>query len=234
MKITVKDNFFNCADQLRDIALSLDRWVKADTVEHPQGWRGLRTLPLREYKIELLDSITEQLFNYLWIVHDLNNWRYPPYTDPVNPPSRLNNFLQDPMISTYFHQAPAYIINSRVNFNMMKYHADYLSCAGVIYLTPNAPEDGGTSILDFDKNKIINIENKYNRLVAYDGFNTHAPSNVFGNDLNTNRLTLTFFIHEKDDEEEFKQRDEEFLDIEEIKKLPDYEANGLLAYPFSS
>ena len=47
---------------------------------------------------------------------------------------------------------------------------------------------------------MINVENIYNRLVAYDGFNTHAPSKVFGNDLNTNRLTLTFFIHEKDDE----------------------------------
>jgi len=222
MDITVKDNFFKDPDYIRELALSLDHWATADTVDHPQGWRGIRSSPLKYYLSDVLDSICDQIFNYCYNVRDLKNWTYPSWETEVNPPERANNPLREPMLTGYFHQAPSYLINSLIDFPLMKYHMDYVSVAGLIYLTPEPPPMTGTSILDSKNNKMINVKNKYNRFVAYDGFNIHAVSGLFGDSKETNRLTLTFFIHEKEDEERFCQRDEEYLGLEEMKKLPIY------------
>jgi len=68
--------------------------------------------------------------------------------------------------------------------------------AGVVYLTPDAPSTAGTSILDANKNQFVNVENKYNRLIAYEASVIHGISELFGNSDDTGRLTFTFFIHD--------------------------------------
>jgi hypothetical protein len=202
MDLTVKDNFFKDPQIVRDLALSLDlsTWTIANAFDSPQGWRGMRSLPLRNYKNKILNSISQQIFNYCWIVHDLSNWRYPSWEKEFEP----NTALAEPMITTYFHYAPETIKDTIENYPLRKYHQDFISCAGVIYLNPFPLLSGGTSILDGINNKIINVKNKYNRFVAYDGYELHAPSKGFGNTPDTNRLTLTFFIHEKKDRSQYE------------------------------
>ena len=59
---------------------------------------------------------------------------------------------------------------------------------------PNPPKGTGTSILDGENNKIIQVENVYNRLVCYPGTSIHAPTNLFGDTMKDGRMTFTFFI----------------------------------------
>jgi len=66
-------------------------------------------------------------------------------------------------------------------------------------LTPDAPLNAGTSILYAEENKFVNLENKYNRLVAYESHRIHALSDTFGTTKETGRLTFTFFLHHVDD-----------------------------------
>ena len=76
------------------------------------------------------------------------------------------------------------------------YHCDNQRWGGMLYLTPDAPSTAGTSILDANKNQFVNVENKYNRLIAYEASVIHGISELFGNSDDTGRLTFTFFIHD--------------------------------------
>ena len=44
------------------------------------------------------------------------------------------------------------------------------------------------------ENKIVNVRNRYNRLLAYPAHFAHAPTDLFGEDFYTGRMTLTFFM----------------------------------------
>ena len=63
--------------------------------------------------------------------------------------------------------------------------------AGVIYLNPtpiNPLETGTWFTID---NQIKKIENKYNRLVLYDGADIHSAGSAWGDNWDDCRLTLT-------------------------------------------
>ena len=63
-----------------------------------------------------------------------------------------------------------------------------------MYLKPNPPRRSGTSLLNGKENKIVNVRNRYNRLLAYPAHFAHAPTDLFGEDFYTGRMTLTFFM----------------------------------------
>jgi len=71
------------------------------------------------------------------------------------------------------------------------WHFDQCSFAGVIYLN-KSPEDNSGTILMIDDEEVV-IENRYNRLVMYKNI-LHRPQRFFGTDIDTARMTLTFFI----------------------------------------
>lgn len=94
-------------------------------------------------------------------------------------------------------------------------HHDTKDLAGVLYLTPNAPLEYGTSIFRHKHTNImyglnqtnenirnedeweetINISNVYNRLILYNGMLYHRSNNFgFGNSLENSRLTQVFFM----------------------------------------
>lgn len=92
-----------------------------------------------------------------------------------------------------FHITTEKTRDSYPNFWQDRFHKDQHSpIAGVVYLSPDPPKNAGTSILDGKNNQFVNVENKYNRLVAYDGFRIHALSDVFGTSKETGRMTFTF------------------------------------------
>ena len=94
----------------------------------------------------------------------------------------------------YFHLTPESVMNAIPNFHEMKWHQDPCDFAGVIYLTPDPPENTGTCLLDEC------VPNVYNRLLAYSGKNLHGPDHLFGDGIDTTRLTITFFIWNSDGE----------------------------------
>lgn len=90
---------------------------------------------------------------------------------------------------------------------------------GVLYLTPDAPLEGGTSFYRSRVNKSIynhdhdflasdvysqdmtkwdiatEVKNIYNRLILFRGDQWHSSSTYFGHDNQTGRLTQVFFFH---------------------------------------
>lgn len=68
--------------------------------------------------------------------------------------------------------------------------------AAVLYLTPNAPYNSGTSLYDEDKQVTDVIANKYNRLVIYSADVFHKADKYFGDNLENGRLTQVFFIYD--------------------------------------
>lgn len=99
------------------------------------------------------------------------------------------------------------------------YHNDLQQWAGMIYLTPNAPFESGTSLYAhketkarhisdpgyehafsggfYDKTKFELVDcvgNVFNRLVIFNGKCIHAPSQYFGQTLEDSRLFHMFFF----------------------------------------
>lgn len=101
------------------------------------------------------------------------------------------------------------------------YHCDDQSWAGVIYLTPDAPVECGTTLFGHKKSKIrhsthpqvftevfntgtfldktpyepVDVAgNIYNRLVLWDATSIHSASEYFGSSVNNGRLFQIFFF----------------------------------------
>jgi tetratricopeptide (TPR) repeat protein len=98
-------------------------------------------------------------------------------------------------------------------------HRDCTDYAGVLYLTPHAPLDGGTTfyrhrqlgvelqnatnqaILDKDSSNLSKwdvvdrVGNRYNRLVLFNGRRSHMSGVYFGDSPSTGRLFQTFFFN---------------------------------------
>jgi hypothetical protein len=100
-------------------------------------------------------------------------------------------------------------------------HSDrYNNFAGVLFLTPDAPPDSGTSFYRFydgtvssindennlekvmfyckDRTKwetIYSVENKFNRLVLFDSRQYHQATGYFGDNIDNGRLVQLFFFN---------------------------------------
>lgn len=181
MNLLIRDDFFDqdIAQKLREIALSLDYTTDREMSErmgNRDGWKGSRTKKIAHYDKFFLYSCEQKVFKATSEFFDFKKLK----------------------ITSYFHMTFEDTKKSE-NYIRYKYHRDFSAqFAGIIYLTPDAPLEMGTSILDEENNKIINVENVYNRLVAYPSSYLHAVSDVFGKTKESARMTFTFFIHDKD------------------------------------
>ena len=187
----VIDDYFEEPDQIREIALSKYYRYGNDN-DGRSGWRGERTFPIRDVCPCCNQSINSYSKEDQLILE---------YSKKIfNDCDKHFNFVKESSdemsITPYFHITTEKTRNSLPYFNQDKFHADPCGpIAGVVYLTPDAPLNSGTSILYAEENQLVNVENKYNRLVAYESNRIHALSDVFGTSSETGRLTLTFFIH---------------------------------------
>ncbi len=196
MNLLIEDNYFEEPDLLRKIALSIDNYrIDNELRFPPNGWRGQRSHCLSELNNDLLNRCESNIFKLCYEYFDLGNFKYK-YTF-----SEYENPESDFMITSYFHITTEETRSAYVDFWQDRFHKDSdTAVAGIVYLNHNPPPNSGTTILDGQNNQFVNIENKYNRLVAYEGYRIHSLSDVFGTCNETGRLTFTFFIHE----EEFK------------------------------
>ena len=170
-KILIQDNFFDNAEDLRDLALST-RFFSAEEKNYDVGWRGYRTNELRDLDKNVLEVSCQKIRDEIIKFFNLK----------INQDD--GNF--------YFHIALSHTKNSLEDFDTSKFHTDDSRFAGIVYLSPNPPMKTGTTIIIDNQNK--DIENKFNRLVAYPSTYVHAPTDLFGDTMESGRLTLSFFI----------------------------------------
>jgi hypothetical protein len=166
-QILVIDNFLDNPDEIRQLAL----FYQYLTPTVNDGWKGYRSI----------------------------NWceNYSPYQDISKKIKRkvCEHFKldqKDLKIKCCFHYCLESTKNTCIpSFEEYKFHIDPFLISGVIYLTPNPPPNSGTEFLDF---KVRKVDNVYNRLVSYPSNIVHAPENLFGYDIMSSRITITFFL----------------------------------------
>lgn len=165
--IIIKDNFFSNPNYYRSLALD-----KKDQFKSPQysneNWKGYR-IPYYEKSFDRILKFVKKQFSIK---------------------------EKDILFETYFHYSLEKTKKSCFpTFNNYKMHIDPCSYSGIVYLTPDANIESGTTFIDSYNNSKIKIENYYNRLVCYPANILHGPTDLFGDDIYDGRLTLTFFIN---------------------------------------
>ena len=161
LDITIKDNYFPDVEHVRELAIRDRSWRISDRPDTGPGWRGIRSEKFKKLGYgsnEELLQIEKDIFDFIWEERKLKDWRYPSWEEDfpndyyemydLEQPSVANSPLLDPMITTYFHRSPANTVDMLYDFYSDRFHKDYLSCAGVIFLNPDPPPLTGTSILD--------------------------------------------------------------------------------------
>ena len=207
MELVVEDNFFDNPDEIREIALNLQQYRLIENIRSPSGWKGQRSAPFRMYNMDILNQQSKKVYDFLYEALNLSEYRYPSlqgYNGYIDGRQNAEHKPENLTITSYFHVTTESTKLAFSDFWTDRFHKDYLPYAGVVYLTPDAPLNAGTSILDGPRNQFVNVENKYNRLVAYNGYSLHGLSNVFGDSKETGRLTFTFFIHEEKYTDQFE------------------------------
>lgn len=195
--ILIKDDYFKNPDKLREIGLSKNNYRIDNGLDGSGiGWRGQRTLPLRILENQICPCCNQTVESY----SDIDNFLIEQSKNIFNDCNDFfnieNNTTEKMTITSYFHITTEKTKSAFPDFWQDRFHKDPPNTfAGVVYLNPESPLKSGTSVMDGKNNTLINVENKYNRLVAYDGQRIHALSDAFGDSKETGRMTLTFFIH---------------------------------------
>ncbi len=70
----------------------------------------------------------------------------------------VGEFNEEYTVTAYFHVSTEDTLKSMPFFPPNKFHQDSSFLAGVVYLTPDAPPDSGTSILHGEENEIVKID----------------------------------------------------------------------------
>lgn len=201
MKILIKDDYFSNPNYLREIALYKTKYREDNEIgSGPGGWRGKRSFPIR-----LENTLCPCCYRSINYTSDIDKFLSIESKKIFDLCCDFYNLDKEwASITTYFHITTEKTRYSLDDFSQQKFHMDDDSIvAGIVYLTPDAPLSAGTSILDGDENKFLNIQNKYNRLVAYEGNRIHGLSDVFGDTDETGRMTFTFFIQPPRNEQSY-------------------------------
>lgn len=196
--ILMQDDYFKNPDKLREIGLSKNNYRIDNEIggSNYAGWRGQRTLPIRIFNDQICPCCNQVVKSDSKIDKFLVEQSKKIFNVCNNFFNIENDSTEKMTITSYFHITTEKTKDAFPDFWQDRFHKDE-ACAisGIVYLNPEAPMDSGTSILDGKNNQFVNIENKYNRLVAYDGRRIHGLSNTFGDSKETGRMTFTFFIH---------------------------------------
>ena len=178
--ILLVDNFYPDPDNIRYHAMCSEYRTPRIEGEILDGWRGYRhEIPPGDELIPI-KLVKEKVCDYYQLNYD--NYE---------------------ILPNFHYSTEETKLTCHPSFDEYKYHVDD-NCsqyAGIVYLYPNPPENSGTTIIDPNTNEKIYIDNVYNRLICYPSNVLHGPTDLFGYDLESGRLTLTFFLYLREDYE---------------------------------
>tara|TARA_B110000967_G_C18900207_1_gene574268 strand:- start:5824 stop:6402 length:579 start_codon:yes stop_codon:yes gene_type:complete len=189
MKFTclVVDNFIQNPNEMREFGLSIDF-----NEYNPNNYPGIRSNPYEQKHI--LAVITNLL--------------KPFYTNVIYNPGVNSGQFQ---VTTINDMSWVHVDDTKGDAPEWLYE-QYHCITCVLYLTPNAPEEAGTSFFInenekpiknslgyIDDNppkykKIETIANKFNRILLFDSTLYHSSDCYFGTNKYDGRLTTTYFF----------------------------------------
>jgi len=173
--VTVISDFYDNPDEVRQYALSQKYTYRHEMKDASYVFPGCRTKDLRDISASLYDKVCKKLISIFHIPeHDVMRWQ----------------------ISTSFQ-----IVGAEYGAGLI--HQDQNTVfAGVLYLTPNAPLDAGTSL--FRKNSSYNDELYWKTIKGNDdNFKSKSPidfsyHSMFDEVIRVNNVYNTLILFEGD------------------------------------
>jgi hypothetical protein len=171
MNLTIIDNFLPYPNVVRSWALSqnfYDCKEMSEIANEPNTWPGLRSFQVTELDADYANVVLSKIAS---------------------------------IATHYFGMTSSLEIKS--SFQVCRkqdgdswIHVDNdVMVAGILYLTPDAPVEAGTTIYSSDPHVPVDvIGNIYNRLVMYNANLYHKSNMYFGTTLENSRLTQVFFV----------------------------------------
>jgi hypothetical protein len=158
------DNFFPNPDAIREYALSIEDWhIDPDSV-----WPGIRTNNLHTFAQDEHDGLAWSVYNC------------------------LSNYITARYDSFSKFYCMFHIVGEEHHHGVIHSDGTDLDFAGLVYLSPIAPIDSGTSIYNNDL-EVTTTQNVYNRCIIYDAHVQHTANKYFGKTMEDSRLALVFF-----------------------------------------
>lgn len=171
MNLAVIDNFLPYPNVVRSWALSqnfYDCKEMSEITKETNTWPGVRSLQVTDLDTDYANVVLSRIASIA-----VNNFGVP---------SNLE-------IKSSFQMCGKQDGDSWI-------HEDHdVSLAGILYLTPNAPIESGTTMYTPNPHVPVDvIGNVYNRLVMYTSNTPHKSNMYFGDTIENSRLTQVFFI----------------------------------------
>jgi hypothetical protein len=143
-------------------------YLPDDPRERSPNWRGYRTKDIQKIDENIHDIFYAKLFEKLFGGFSIAKIDY--------------------SVETYFHLLTKEFVPDEawIHTDPMRFFA------GVLYLSEN-PEPNSGTLLHIGDEK-ISVENKFNRLVVYNGSIKHRMEGSFGDSINNCRSTISFFV----------------------------------------
>lgn len=171
MNLVIIDNFLPYPNVVRTWALS-QKWYTcermAEEVGKPNTWPGLRTKQVNELDMDYANVI-------LGRISSIANYNF--------------------SISGNMEIASSFQLTRKTDGNSWIHLDDDVQLAGLLYLTPNAPVNCGTTLYSKPPHEVVDqVGNVFNRLVMYKADTYHKSTEYFGKDIMDGRLTQVFFV----------------------------------------
>lgn len=192
---TVVDNFFEDPIAIRKYALSLDYELD------PEGrWPGKRSKNLHIINRGLFDNICEKFFSLFYDVENDENLRWTvkaafQLTDSSYEEGWVHSDLSLISAVIYLNDNPDPNTGTTI-YKPKTVGTKMLHTEEKIRQIRNKNNGNYRKENNEQFEESIIIKNKFNRLVAFDGYSYHGANMFEGSTEETSRLTLVFFVEE--------------------------------------
>jgi len=173
MNLIILDNFLPYPNVVRTWALNQKYYSSKEISEINNGentWPGLRTINVNELDIGYADMVL----------------------------SRISYLAQSTFgLTENLSIRSSFQLTKEIDGDSWIHMDNDVEVAGILYLTPDAPIDAGTTIYTGHPHVARDIiGNVFNRLVLYKATEFHKSTKYFGNTNENSRLTQVFFINQ--------------------------------------
>jgi hypothetical protein len=196
--ITIVDDFFDYPDEVREFASQQEYFLDVDN-----RWPGKRTKSLNEINILLFNDVINKAISLFFNFKKTNiSWSASVFFQKVDSKYQEGWVHTDDNICTGI----VYLSKSKNKCGTTIYRPIDPINAKIKNIDKKSEGFNNTNLLEQNKNYLLDnnkqfrptvtIQEEYNRLVLFDGHLFHGANNFYGNEDDSSRLTLVFFINQ--------------------------------------
>jgi hypothetical protein len=196
--VTVVDDFFDYPDEVREFALQQEYLP-----DFENKWPGKRTKPLHEINPTFFNNTVNKVISLFYNLKETNvQWSTSAYFQKVDAKYKEGWVHNDETICTGI----IYLSKSKNKCGTTIYRPIDPINANIKNGNKKTDSFKNTDLIESTKDfrlennrqyrPTVNIEEEYNRLVLFDGHLLHSANEFYGDEDDSARLTLIFFMRQ--------------------------------------